>query len=115
MDWLAQDERHRRMHIVGPSHPGAKEARLSYQRLQKLDQRSLIEVELQTGRKHQIRLQAAHHGHPILGDRKYGSQQPFPAGIALHARQLAVLHPITGELLQIEAPIPKTWKQFGVS
>jgi len=115
VDWLSQDERHRRMHIVGPSHPEAKEARLSYRELQRLDHRSLIEVELQTGRKHQIRLQAAHHGHPIVGDRKYGSRQPFSAGIALHARQLTVVHPVTGVLINLAAPIPKAWHRFGVS
>jgi 23S rRNA pseudouridine1911/1915/1917 synthase len=114
VDWLAQDERHRRMHIVGPTFPGAKEARLLYRRLEQLDHLALMEIELQTGRKHQIRLQAAHHGHPVVGDRKYGSQQPFPAGIALHARQLAVVHPVSGNLLQLEAPVPKSWRPFGV-
>ncbi len=114
VDWVAHDERHRRMHIVGQTHPGAKEARLHYRQLHQWDDRSLIEVELHTGRKHQIRLQAAHHGHPILGDRKYGSRSPFPVGIALHARQLTVTHPVTADVLRLDAPPPKSWESFGV-
>ena len=73
-DWLIQDERHRRMHVVQSDRAGAKEARLAYRLLVQRRRMSLLEVELETGRKHQIRLQMAHHGHPVVGDRKYGSQ-----------------------------------------
>ena len=109
VDCVGADERHRRMHIVGPKLPGAKEARLSYRNLETVEANSLLEIELETGRKHQIRLQAAHHGYPILGDRKYGSQTRWPAGIALHARRLVVAHPISGEAIPIEAPLPDAW------
>ena len=109
VDWLGEDERHRRMHIVGPTLAGAKEARLNYRRLAVQGAGALVEIELETGRKHQIRLQLAHHGHPIVGDRKYGSRQPFPNGIALHARRLVVAHPIGGEPLVVEAPLPREW------
>lgn len=112
LNWLNEDQRHRRMHVVGPSMPGAKEARLSYRRLSNISDGSLLEVTLETGRKHQIRLQLADHGHPILGDRKYGSVRPFADGIALHARWLAVDHPITGARLQFEAPLPPAWRGF---
>lgn len=115
VDWLGADERHRRMHIVGRSHPGAQEARLKYQVLRQLEGLSLVEVALETGRKHQIRVQAAHHGYPIVGDRKYGSTRPFPDGIALHARQLAVSHPVSGQRLTFEAPLPRSWRRLGVS
>jgi 23S rRNA pseudouridine1911/1915/1917 synthase len=114
IDWLAPDERHRRMHVVGPTMPGAKEARLSYRRLSQIAGGSLLEVTLETGRKHQIRLQLAEHGHPIIGDRKYGSRQRFPSGIALHARWLAVTHPTTGDRIEFEAPLPEAWRSFGV-
>jgi 23S rRNA pseudouridine1911/1915/1917 synthase len=137
IDWLAQDERHRRMHIVGRSFPGAKEARLSYRRVSMVkaqhlaadsrktrtarqtiasacDQFSLLEVELQTGRKHQIRLQLSHHGHSVVGDRKYGSRWPFPDGIALHARRLVVVHPVRPERLVLQAPLPPDWRKFDV-
>ncbi|MCE5267344.1 MAG: RluA family pseudouridine synthase [Planctomycetaceae bacterium] len=114
-DWLGQDERHRRMHIVGPTIPDAREARLSYRRIQLLPgDRSWLEVILETGRKHQIRLQLSHAGHPIVGDRKYGSRIPFPAGIALHARRLVVAHPTTGAAIALEAPPPASWRRFGI-
>lgn len=112
VDWLGHDERHRRMHIVGPTLPGAREARLSYRRRSIIEGNSWIEVELETGRKHQIRLQLSHHGHPIIGDRKYGSRLEFRTGIALHARRLVVSHPTTGVRLEFEAPLPATWRRF---
>lgn len=115
VDWLAHDERHRRVHIVGPGHPGAQEARLGYRRLRGWEGVSLLEVELETGRKHQIRVQAAEHGCPIVGDRKYGSRRPFAAGIALHARRLEVTHPVSGQRLEFEAPLPRSWRAFGVA
>ena len=115
VDWLGHDDRHRRMHIVGPTLPGAQEARLRYRQLGLIAKKnSWLEVELETGRKHQIRLQLSHHGYPIIGDRKYGSQQPFPLGIALHARRLVVSHPTTAARLEFEAPTPSTWRRFGI-
>jgi 23S rRNA pseudouridine1911/1915/1917 synthase len=115
VDWLGHDDRHRRMHIVGRTLPGAKEARLSYRRLEKLAGLTLLEVSLETGRKHQIRLQLAHHGHPIVGDRKYGSGRPFSSGIALHARRLIVAHPVSGEPVELVAPLPSAWRALGVT
>ena len=122
VDWLGHDDRHRRMHIVGPTLAGAREARLSYRRLGLIDPSSAtagspatwLEIALETGRKHQIRLQLSHHGHPIIGDRKYGSRVPFPAGIALHARRLLISHPTTAVRLEFQAPLPDTWRQFGM-
>jgi 23S rRNA pseudouridine1911/1915/1917 synthase len=118
VDWLGQDERHRKMRVVAPTAPGAREARLSYRRLAVrragTEEDSWLEVQLETGRKHQIRLQLARRGHPVLGDRKYGSRTAFPAGIALHARRLVVTHPTTGVRLAMEAPPPWAWRRFGV-
>lgn len=114
VDWLCEDERHRRMHIVGPTMPEAKEARLTYRLQSIVKGNSWLEIELETGRKHQIRLQLSHHGYPIVGDRKYGSRVPFSSGIALHARRLVVSHPTTGERLEFEAPLPATWRKFGI-
>jgi 23S rRNA pseudouridine1911/1915/1917 synthase len=108
-NWLVQDERHRRMHVADSGRPGAKEARLSYRLLISDGQMSLLEIELETGRKHQIRLQMACHGHPVVGDRKYGSKLKFPAGIALHARQLVIAHPVRGDEMIFEAPVPDSW------
>ncbi len=112
-DWVGQDKRHRRMWIVGPTQPGAKQARLSYRRLAEVRGNTVLEVELETGRKHQIRLQLAHRGHPILGDRKYGSPIRWPVGIALHARRLVITHPVKGDQLRIEAPLPEAWGPLG--
>lgn len=109
VDWLAADERHRRMRIAGAGLPGAKEARLRYRRLRAEKGRTLLEVKLLTGRKHQIRLQLAHRRLPILGDRKYGSPVKFPTGIALHARRLVVLHPTGGQSIELIAPLPGYW------
>jgi 23S rRNA pseudouridine1911/1915/1917 synthase len=108
-DWIIQEERHRRMHVVDSTRSGAKEARLAYRLLSSNGLISLVEVALETGRKHQIRLQMAHHGHPVVGDRKYGSLLAFAAGIALHARRLVVAHPIRGEAMVFEAPLPRSW------
>ena len=114
-DWLAHDERHRRMHIVGSRFPGAKEARLSYRLIDAYRGYSWLEVHLETGRKHQIRLQLSNHGNPIAGDRKYGGRLQFGDGIALHARQLVVAHPTTGAVMKFEAPPPATWQRLGVA
>jgi 23S rRNA pseudouridine1911/1915/1917 synthase len=69
-----------------------------------------------TGRTHQLRLQAARRGMPILGDATYGSPLPFPEphGIALHARSLRFRHPTTGVELAIEAPLPSSWAAAGI-
>ncbi len=114
VDWVAPDKRHRRMRIVGRTLPDAKEARLAYRRLSVVEGNSLLEVDLLTGRKHQIRLQMAHAGHPVVGDRKYGSVIQFPAGIALHAHRLIVLHPVEKTPVELVAPIPEAWGGFGI-
>lgn len=113
--WLVAHGRHRRMQIVGPSVEGAKEAALSYRQMQVLGSNSLLEVHLETGRKHQIRIQLADGGHPILGDRKYGAHRTFPLGIALHSRRITFHHPVRDERMTIEAPVPEIWAQYGVS
>jgi 23S rRNA pseudouridine1911/1915/1917 synthase len=76
-----------------------------------------LEVELETGRTHQIRVQAASRGHPVVGDAQYGAKLPFGEqfederlrAIALHARQLGFNHPMTNELVDIIAPTPNAW------
>jgi 23S rRNA pseudouridine1911/1915/1917 synthase len=115
IDFVGRDERLRRMQIVGPRAPGAQEARLVYRHLKTSGGLSLVEVELQTGRKHQIRLQLARRGWPILGDKKYGSRRTFPAGIALHARRLAIVHPVKGETIEFVAPLPQCWRGLGIA
>jgi len=109
-DWLVHDERHRRMRIAQPEADGAREARLRYRRLGAAGDTSRLEITLETGRKHQIRLQAATHGYPILGDRKYGSRIVFPEGIALHSRLLEFEHPVKKTTMELVVPVPKSWR-----
>ena len=115
-DWICEDPRHRKMWITErPENTSdAKEARLHYQRLQRIGENSLVEVHLETGRKHQIRLQLSHKGYPVLGDRKYGASVLLPEGIALHACKLIIQHPTRDEKLEFTAPYPEFWKKFGL-
>jgi 23S rRNA pseudouridine1911/1915/1917 synthase len=112
--WMRKDERQQRMVVTAANASGAQEARLNFRPLQKLACGELLEIELLTGRKHQIRLQLATGGAPILGDRKYGSEKQFPHGIALHARRLTIAHPTTKEELEFIAPLPVTWTKLGI-
>jgi 23S rRNA pseudouridine1911/1915/1917 synthase len=73
-----------------------------------------LEIALETGRKHQIRLQLAERGFAVVGDRKYGSPAPFPEGIALHARRLGFTHPTLGTPVALTAQTPKSWAKFGL-
>lgn len=107
--FLRHDDRHRRVHATHANCPDAKAARLAYQTLAWADELALLEVRLETGRKHQIRVQLAKAGWPILGDRKYGSELELRSGIALHARRLQLEHPVRREPLEITAPLPATW------
>jgi 23S rRNA pseudouridine1911/1915/1917 synthase len=93
----------------------AKKARLSYQLIAGADNRNVLEISLETGRPHQIRVQLAHSGTPIVGDLKYGA--PFPmndATIALHSRSISFLHPVRKEPVTITAdpPLNEEWSRF---
>ena len=110
VDWLVHDERHRRVHVAEKGQAGGEERGLSFRQIAQAGRFSLLEIELETGRKHQIRVQLAHHGQPIIGDRKYGSAVKFPQGIALHARRLVIAHPVRGDTLEFIAPLPRYWR-----
>ncbi|WP_158841181.1 RluA family pseudouridine synthase [Polaribacter sp. L3A8] len=87
---------------------GSKKAILHYTVVKKLDNYSLIEVDLETGRHHQIRSQLANIGSPIKGDLKYGFDRSNKDGsIHLHARRIKFIHPVTKEEVNITAPTPK--------
>jgi 23S rRNA pseudouridine1911/1915/1917 synthase len=88
--------------------PESKKASLDYAIIKKLDNYFALEINLHTGRHHQIRAQLAAIGCPIKGDLKYGFDRSNPdGGIHLHARKLLFIHPVTKEMLLIEAQVPK--------
>jgi RluA family pseudouridine synthase len=91
--------------LRGRPPPGALPARSTFTTLRRLGgAATLVEVQLATGRKHQIRVHAASMGHPILGDRRYGG--PAAARLMLHAARLAFAHPDGGRRIELEAPWP---------
>jgi 23S rRNA pseudouridine1911/1915/1917 synthase len=116
VNWLVKDESQRKVVVIGSaegsSSPG-QEARLRFSQLASLPgKRTLLQVHLETGRKHQIRVQLAHYGCPIVGDAKYGATRSFPKGIALHARRLAIAHPTQRSRLEFVAPLPESWRSL---
>jgi 23S rRNA pseudouridine1911/1915/1917 synthase len=111
--FLRKDERHKKVHVADPAAPDAQQAVLSYRLRATEPPRAWLEVQLETGRKHQIRVQLAASIGPVVGDRKYGSQIPLREGIALHARRLEFEHPIRKTPLVVEAPLPRSWRASG--
>lgn len=95
-DYLLKDGRTNQTMVVNQGTKGAKKAILSYRVLREIDGKSLIEVELETGRHHQIRVQMAHAGMPLVGDCKYGYKgKDTEGGLALCAYRLLFVHPVT--------------------
>lgn len=114
--YLWRNERQNKSYVChqGTVRKDAKLAKLNYKQIRKTDRYWLVEVELLTGRHHQIRCQLADLGCPIKGDLKYGAPRSNPdGGISLHARRITFMHPVRKEMMTIEAPVPSTWK--GVS
>jgi len=94
-----------RAEVCRSDHPDAKHAKLHYKILKYNEQTTLLEVVLETGRYHQIRVQCAAMGCPIVGDAKYGSRKSLPGGIiALHHARLEFIHPVTHVKMCLEAP-----------
>ncbi len=112
VDRLAKNERTQRVEIVPKGRSGGQEARLSYRTLKKFRASTLLEIELNTGRKHQIRVQLAARENAIVGDRKYGAKTKFADGIPLHCRQLVLEHPVKRAKLELVAPVPTAWKRI---
>lgn len=119
-DHLLKHADEARSEVVPADTAGARHAVLHFRRLQTFADGCLLEVRPQTGRMHQIRVQAAARGWPVRGDVLYGSQQPFgpPAElprdrvIALHGRSLTFLHPIRYEPLTVTAPPPESFRAW---
>jgi 23S rRNA pseudouridine1911/1915/1917 synthase len=101
--------------IVSAGTPLGREARLNYRVLEAAGSRSLVAIELLSGRKHQIRLQLAHIGCPIVGDVRYGASSALPERqIALFAKQIVLEHPTRRERLSLVASLPVGWPWPGV-
>lgn len=114
INYLQKNEKNNKATVFPKATDGAKEAILNYEIIKVLDNFQLLEVDLETGRHHQIRAQLSKIGVPIKGDLKYGSARSNPdGGIHLHARQLEFIHPVTKENIKITAPVPQNdavWK-----
>ena len=111
-DRLVKNESLHRMQVVPENAApvtNEKEALLNYRTIAQNDRLQALDVDLQTGRKHQIRVQLENAGFPILGDRKYGSQHRFPVGIALHCRRLSFLHPTKKIVQSVMVDPPDYW------
>lgn len=113
--WLTSVEARNKSYVSDKPVNGAKEARLRYRQLGRSDSFNLLEVELLTGRKHQIRCQLASIGCPIRGDLKYGDRRSNPDGsISLLAHEIDFIHPVSGERIHLFAPLPQDapWRSF---
>ncbi|NHM08235.1 RluA family pseudouridine synthase [Flavobacterium sp. CYK-4] len=106
--YLTRNEKNNTSKAHAKEVPGSKIAKLDYQIIKVLDSYFVLEVDLHTGRHHQIRAQLAAIGCPIKGDLKYGFDRSNPdGGIHLHARKLVFVHPVAKEKLEIVAPLPE--------
>lgn len=114
--YILRDARTNRSRALDAPRPEAKEARLRYRTLGHSERYTLVEVELLTGRHHQIRAQLAKIGCPIRGDLKYGARRSLPGGgISLHSRAVEFEHPVRREPVRVTAPVPaddRLWTFF---
>lgn len=100
-------------HLSTQEKERSKKSRLHYQLVKSLQELSLLEISLETGRYHQIRAQLSAIGHPILGDTKYGSHVNLPSDvIALHHYKLQIPHPTKEIIMKFQAPLPTFWSQW---
>jgi 23S rRNA pseudouridine1911/1915/1917 synthase len=113
--YLKKNESQNKSYVYNTEVKGSKLAELSYRVLARSERYYLVEVDLQTGRHHQIRAQLAAAGCPIKGDLKYGSKRSNEGGgISLHSRRVSFVHPVKKEEITVEAPLPddRIWNLF---
>ena len=113
--FLVRNEKQNKSYAYDKEVPNSKKAVLDYRLIGRSENYYLLEVDLKTGRHHQIRCQLAKMGCPIKGDLKYGSPRSNPDGsICLHARRVRFVHPVSKELIELKAPLPEgnLWKGF---
>ena len=117
-NWLTRNESLNKSFIAKQGAKEAKLAVLTYKTLVRGENYTLLEINLETGRHHQIRCQLAAIGCPVKGDLKYGAKRSNPdGGISLHARQIEFIHPVKKEPICITAPVPNDslWQQLAAS
>lgn len=115
IDWLLRNEKQNKSYAYNHEVPNAKKAILKYRVIGHSDHYNLIEVNLMTGRHHQIRCQLANMGCPIKGDLKYGAQRSNPDGsISLLAHKIEFIHPVSNEKIEAVSPLPDDhlWNSF---
>lgn len=113
--FLTRNTKQNKSYAFEEEKPQSKKAILLYEQVAQSDKYTLLEIELKTGRHHQIRSQLSYIGLPIKGDLKYGAKRSNPdKGISLHSRQLQLMHPIKKEMINIIAPVPNEslWQFF---
>jgi len=113
--YLVRNEKQNKSYASDTEKQGSQKAILSYKLIAKSDNYFLLEIDLKTGRHHQIRCQLAKIGCPIKGDLKYGfDRSNKDGGISLHARKISFIHPVSKETVTIIAPVPedRLWKEF---
>ena len=116
--YLIKNERTNKSAAHDVEKPNTKRAVLHYKVIAQSENYYLLEVDLETGRHHQIRCQLAKIGSPIKGDLKYGSERSNPDGsISLHARRISFIHPVSKEKIEVTAPIPEDnlWRAISTS
>ena len=107
-DWLVRNEKQNKSYAYDHEVPHSKKAILKYRLIGQSDHYCLLEVNLMTGRHHQIRCQLAHMGCPIKGDLKYGAQRSNPDGsICLLAHHVEFVHPVSKQLISLDSPLPE--------
>ncbi|WP_295434672.1 RNA pseudouridine synthase [uncultured Prevotella sp.] len=114
-DWIRRNEKQNKSYAYDREVPNSKKAMLHYKVIGRSDNYTLVEVNLMTGRHHQIRCQLANIGCPIKGDLKYGARRSNPDGsISLLARRIEFVHPVSKEHITVEAPLPddKLWHEM---
>jgi 23S rRNA pseudouridine1911/1915/1917 synthase len=114
-NWLKKNEKQNKSYVYDKEVKGSKLAELSYLVLARSEKYYLLEVDLQTGRHHQIRAQLAAAGCPVRGDLKYGAPRSNEGGgISLHSRRVTFIHPVKNEEISVTAPLPedRLWKLF---
>jgi 23S rRNA pseudouridine1911/1915/1917 synthase len=112
--FLINDDEERIALVSNQNNPLAKEAITHYTVLATYDGHAFLMLNPKTGRKHQLRIQLSASGHPVMGDKKYGSSFNFVHGISLHAHAITFKHPVKDETINMKLDLPKIWlKHFG--